>query len=314
MKSQKKPIDLIIGADGQDGRVLQEILGQRSRALLLQNRTSIRTSFSSEERMITAQEIELIFKTYQISNVYFLAAEHSPALSKNDSVEIFPLNKQLELISETLISVLESIRKFSPETRFFFSSSVLIFGSPNITPQNEFCEQRPHELYGLAKKLSQDIVAYYRDNLGLFASSGILYPHESHHRSDNFLYKQIINFVRSLDQNPGAKLTISDLSFTREWNCAYQVMESVIGILNHNQPTDFVIGSGVSHSIREICRLAFQEKGFDYQDYVIESGERLISRSPNLVADAAKLQKLVGIAPNGDINSLLKRTFESLGA
>lgn len=304
---------LIIGADGQDGKVLQEILSQRSQKYILQNRSSIRDSLGNIKSATSAEEIESIFKYQEISKVYFFAAEHSPALANYDSNGIAQLHKQLDLISDALIVVLESIRRFSPTTKIFFSSSVLIFGTPSESPQSELCPPRPNETYGLFKKISQDIVSFYRENHNIFASSGILFPHESHYRGDNFLFKQIVNFVNSISNGSGEKLAISDLSFTREWNCAFQVMESIIRILDLEKPQDFVVGSGRQSSIEETCRLAFEVKGLDYRDFVIESGERLISRSPNLVADVRKLQTLVGYSPDGDVASLIERTFKKLG-
>jgi GDPmannose 4,6-dehydratase len=218
------------------------------------------------------------------------------------------MEKNFNLIQDTLVAVLEVIREISPNTRCFFASSALVFGEPGLIPQNENTLISPIEIYGLFKQIAQEIITYYREVLGIFSISGILYPHESEFRKEQFLFKKIIDGARIALEDSKFRLEIVDLDFTREWNCAYQVMGSARDVLRLDEPQDFVIGSGKQVSVEKICQYSFEAQGLDFHDFVIPSRAKLIKRSSNLLSNPDKLLKATGRRPDGDAKGLVERT------
>jgi GDPmannose 4,6-dehydratase len=245
----------------------------------------------------------------RIDEVYFLAATHSPARLTDESESRIQLKLHFEILENALVQILETIKSTSPTTRLFFASSALIYGEPKEIPQTENTSSAPIEIYGLFKTMAQEIVSYYRNSLGIFAISGILYPHESEFRKGQFLFMKILQAANLSSVNPNHRLEIVDLDFTREWNCAYQVMECGVSALRIDNPDDFIIGSGKQESVREVCKYSFEVFDLDYEDFIVISPAQMIKRSTNLLSDSTKLLKATGLRPDGDVKSLISRTI-----
>jgi GDPmannose 4,6-dehydratase len=303
---------LIIGSEGQDGRVLQKILSAEGKNVYRQTRNNLISPARTNLGEPTQELLRSIFKATRIEEVYFLAAAHTPAKLDFEGESNRQTEINFNLIQNNLLKVLEIVRELSPVTSFFFASSALVFGEPDSTPQTENTRKLPIEVYGLFKSIAQEIVTFYRQTHGLFAVTGILYPHESEFRKEQFLFRKILDGAISASTEPNFKLEIVDLDFTREWNCAYQVMRSARDTLRINEPQDFVIGSGKKESVREICKHSFQMVNLDFQDYVIVSPAKLIQRSANLLANPDKLYKATGNKPDGDAKALIDRTFKRM--
>ena len=303
---------LIVGSNGQDGRVLQDIFHKQGRKIYCSTRLGI---LNPEGLKVTNFELggyKELFRNHKIDEVYFLAAEHSPAQTENAESNQIQLQNQLDLISDSLIQLLEAIRIFSPSTKTFFASSALVFGAPSTEPQDESTRTAPNEIYGLFKCVAQQVVSFYREAHGIYTFSGILYPHESEYRKENFLFKKIVTAAKASQSNPGQKLMIADTSFRREWNCAYQTMNSAIELMRLEVPSDFVIGSGVQHRVGDVVKTAYEYFNLDYRDFLEDSAAKLIPRSSMLRANPEKLINSIGSAPDGDIRTLLSRTFRRL--
>jgi len=303
---------LIVGSNGQDGLILQEILQGQRRQIYRSTRHGI---VDPDGRPIDESKKDgyrYLICNFKIDEVYFLAAEHSPAQNETLETSQSQLQNQLNLISDSLLQLLELFRVYSPSTKLFFASSALVFGLPTSEPQDESTPRSPNEIYGLFKSLSQEILTFYRETYGLFAFSGILYPHESQYRKENFLFKKIVNAAVKSRNNPDYKLLIADTTFKREWNCAYQTMNSVIELMKLEQPRDFVIGSGIQHSVGDVVELAYAHYDLDYRQFIESSSAALIPRSSMLRANPNNLLASIGSAPDGDVGSLLSRTFSRL--
>jgi GDPmannose 4,6-dehydratase len=299
---------LIIGSEGQDGQVLQRILLNEGVSVYRQTRNWLISPTGKNLGEPTQELHRVLFKKYQIKEVYFLAATHTPAKLDNDGESKKQMEKNFSLIQDTLVAVLEVIREISPSTRCFFASSALVFGEPDSVPQTENTPSSPIEIYGLFKQIAQEIITYYRESLGIFSISGILYPHESEFRKEQFLFKKIIEGARIALEDSKFRLEIVDLDFTREWNCAYQVMESARDVLRLDEPQDFLIGSGKQESVEKVCQYSFEAQGLDFHDFVIPSRAQLIKRSSNLLSKPDKLIKATGRRPDGDVKGLVERT------
>ena len=303
---------LIVGSEGQDGRVLQRILSDEGNNVFRQTRNQLISPTGIDLGKPTQDLLRSIFKDFQIEEMYFLAATHSPAKLEIDSASKKQLEKNFDLLQNSLVEVLEVVREVSPTTRSFFASSALVFGEPNSVPQTENTESSPIEIYGLFKKIAQDIITYYRESHGLFSISGILYPHESEYRKEQFLFRKIIDGAKIASVDSQFKMEIVDLDFTREWNCAYQVLKSATNILRLDEPQDFLIGSGKHESVEKICKYSFEAYGLDFEDFVTPSSAQLIPRSTNLLANPDKLFKATGNHPDGDAKGLVERTISRM--
>ena len=303
---------LIVGSEGQDGRVLQKILATQGKKIYRQSRNQIISPDGKSLGPPSRELLNSIFSMSRIDEVYFLAATHSPARLTDESESRIQLKLHFEILENALVQILETIKSTSPTTRFFFASSALIYGEPKEIPQTENTSSAPIEIYGLFKTMAQEIVSYYRNSLGIFAISGILYPHESEFRKGQFLFMKILQAANLSSVDPNHRLEIVDLDFTREWNCAYQVMECGVSALRIDNPDDFIIGSGKQESVREVCKYSFEEFDLDYEDFIVISPAQMIKRSTNLLSDPTKLLKATGLRPDGDVKSLISRTIVRL--
>jgi len=300
---------LIVGSEGQDGRVLQKILASQGKKVYRQSRNHIISPDGKSLGPPSRELLNSIFSMSRIDEVYFLAATHSPARFTDESESRSQLKLHFEILENALVQILETINSNSPTTRFFFASSALIYGEPKEIPQTENTSTAPIEIYGLFKTMAQEIVSYYRNSLGIFAISGILYPHESEFRKRQFLFMKILQAANLSSVDPNHRLEIVDLDFTREWNCAYQVMECAVSALKIDEPDDFIIGSGKQESVREVCKYSFEAFHLDYEDFIVNSPAQMIKRSANLLSDSTKLLKATGLRPDGDVKSLISRTI-----
>jgi len=303
---------LIVGSDGQDGKVLTKILQQEGSSVFHMNKKS----FTEPKLKLYDSDIQIqianALKTNFINEVYFLASPSHPASSVLELNHQNELSANLDLLNNRLILLLEAIKNFSPNTKFFFASSALIFGNPIKIPQDEATELAPQELYSLFKQISYDVIKYYRDSLDLFVVTGILYPHESEFRKSNYLFSKIIQHALQANKKNFQALSVSNISFKREWNCAYQVMNSIIKVLRLKKPSDYIIGSGIQYSVEQVCFYAFDYFGLDYKEYLVESNFPIVQRSENLVANPLKLRRAIGYSPDGDVKALIARTYLNL--
>jgi len=303
---------LIVGSEGQDGQVLGRILSSQGKRIYKQSRYAIVSPDGSNFGPPTQESLAILFQKKNIEEIYFLPAIHSPAIMSEDFGVELEIKKHFQLIEDSMLRILEMVRANSPQTRFFFASSALIFGDTSQSPQDESTASAPTEIYGLFKKISQEIVTYYRENMGLFSISGILYPHESEFRNNRFLFRKIIDSAFMSTKDPNHRLEIVDMDYTREWNCAYQVMECAIGALRIDFPSDYLIGSGKQATVRDICEHSFEALGLNYRDFVTSSPVKLIKRSSRLLANPNKLFQAVGYQPDGEVRPLIDRTIKRM--
>jgi GDPmannose 4,6-dehydratase len=303
---------LIVGSEGQDGQVLNRILSSQGKKVYKQSRQVIVSPKGVNFGIPTQQSLTHLFQTDDIGEIYFLPAIHSPAIVSEDFEMELEIRKHIQLLEDSMLRILEIVRVVSPKTRFFFASSALVFGDTKTWPQEESTTSQPTEIYGLFKKISQEIVSYYRDNLGLFSISGILYPHESEFRNERFLFRKIIDSAIISTRDPNHRLEIVDMDYTREWNCAYQVMECAIRALRIDLPSDYVIGSGKQATVREICGHSFEALGLNHDDFVVDSPAKLVKRSSKLLANPSKLFHAIGQQPDGEVKPLIERTIKRM--
>jgi GDPmannose 4,6-dehydratase len=185
-------------------------------------------------------------------------------------------------------SLLEAIRAVDPAIRFYQASSSEIFGEPLESPQTEQTPLKPVTPYGVAKAYAHFIVSSYRRQYGLFACSGILYNHESPRRPLEFLPRKVAHGAAAISLGLQDALVLGDLDAKRDWGYAGDFVRAMWLMLQQDEPGDYVVASGESHSVREFAQCAFAHVGLDWQKHV--------RVDPALQRGAAELHRLIGDA------------------
>tara|TARA_B100000686_G_C16798326_1_gene984084 strand:+ start:434 stop:1435 length:1002 start_codon:yes stop_codon:yes gene_type:complete len=268
------PTALITGITGQDGSYLAESLLNKGYDVIGMVR---RSSTVNYERIAHIQgaiqfvngdlldQISLIdaIKQHNPDEVYNLAAQSFVQTSFGQPV----LTGETTALSVTRI--LDAIRNVDPSTRFYQASSSEMFGKVAEVPQSESTPFYPRSPYGVAKVYGHWITVNYRESYDLHASSGILFNHESPRRGLEFVTRKISYGAASIKLGLEEKLALGNLDSKRDWGFAGDYVEAMWMMLQQDAPDDYVICTGMTHSVREFCDVAFEHLGLSYEDHVI---------------------------------------------
>jgi GDPmannose 4,6-dehydratase len=197
------------------------------------------------------------------SEVYHLAGQSSVAFSFDEPAAT------VSSILQGTINLLEAIRVYYPETRFYHSASSEMFGGDAHRPYSELDPFHPKSPYAVGKSAAYWSTANYRETYGLFACSGILFNHESPLRSKRFVTRKITSAVAQIKAGLADKFRLGDLSIQRDWGYAPEYVEAMWLMLQQDAPRDYVICTGEVHSLQEFVELAFNEAGLDWQKHTM---------------------------------------------
>ena len=304
------PTALITGVTGQDGSYLAESLLSKGYDVIGMVR---RSSTVNYERIAHIQgsiqfvngdlldQISLIdaIKKHNPDEVYNLAAQSFVQTSFGQPV----LTGETTALSVTRI--LDAIRNVDPSTKFYQASSSEMFGKVAEVPQIESTPFYPRSPYGVAKVYGHWITVNYRESYDLHASSGILFNHESPRRGLEFVTRKISYGAASIKLGLEKKLALGNLDSKRDWGFAGDYVEAMWMMLQQDAPDDYVICTGMTHSVREFCDVAFDHLGLSYEDHVVVDEKFFRPAEVDLlVGDYSKAAKKLGWAP--------KTTFEEL--
>lgn len=211
-----------------------------------------------------------------------------------------------------VLRVLDAIKDYEEHTgkkiKFYQASSSEMFGA-TPPPQNEGTRFHPRSPYGIAKVFAYNTVRNYREAYGIFAANGILFNHESERRGGTFVTRKITRGIARILKGLDQKIYLGNLEARRDWGYAPEYVEAMWRILQHPEPEDFVIGTGESHSVGELCEAAFRNIGIkNWRDYVeIDPRYYRPSEVENLIADAKKAKEKLGWEPKVKFEELVKR-------
>jgi GDPmannose 4,6-dehydratase len=208
--------------------------------------------------------------------------------------------------------VLEAVRSVDRSIRFYQASSSEMFGKVQEEPQRETTPLWPRSPYGVAKVYGHWITVNYRESYGLFACSGILFNHESPLRGKEFVTRKISDAVARIKHGRQEKLKLGNLDAQRDWGFAGDYVRAMWMMLQQEEPDDFVIATGVKHSVRDFCQLAFAHAGLDWQDYV-ETDQTLVRPADvnTLCGDASKAKKHLGWKPDVSFAELVSMMVDA---
>lgn len=309
---------LITGVTGQDGSYLAEYLLSLDYKVFSLVR---RSSTDGYERIVhILDKIELIEGD--------LLDQHSltRALEKVRPDEIYNLAAQSfvptsftqpvytgEVTALGVTRMLEAMRSICPKAKFYQASSSEVFGKVRQSPQNEKTPFHPRSPYGVAKLYGHWITINYREAYNLFAVSGILFNHESSRRGPEFVTRKISLAVARIKLGKQKKLVLGNLETRRDWGFAGDYVKAMHLMLQQKKPSDFVVGTGESHSVKEFIKEAFAVVGIkDWQKYVETSEEFLRpAEVERLVADPTKARKVLCWKPEVSFKELVKMMVEA---
>jgi len=316
------PIALITGITGQDGSYLAEFLLAKEYDVIGMVRRSSTVTFQRIKQIqdnITIIQGDLhdqsslvdLIERYRPDEVYNLAAQSFVPTSWNQPV----LTGEVTALGVT--RMLEAIRLVNQETRFYQASSSEMFGKVREVPQNEDTPFYPRSPYGVAKVYAHWITVNYRESYDLYAVSGVLFNHESPRRGLEFVTRKISYGVARIKLGLSQELRLGNLDSRRDWGFAGDYVEAMWMMLQREEPEDFVIGTGETHSVRELCDLAFSHVGLKYEEFVIQDPrfyrpaevDMLIADPKKAVADLGwqpkiKFGELVQLMVDADLKRL----------
>ncbi|MFH1446922.1 MAG: GDP-mannose 4,6-dehydratase, partial [Chloroflexota bacterium] len=204
------------------------------------------------------------------------------------------------------------IRQVTPKARFYQASTSEMFGEAQQSPQNEKTLFNPRNPYGIAKVYGHLITANYRRHFGLFAISGILYNHESPRRGLEFVTRKITHAAAKIKLGLAQKLALGNLDAMRDWGFAGDYVRAMWLMLQHETPDDYVVGSGIAHSVRDLCQLAFSHLDLDYKDHVLFDEEYYRPNEKNpLIADPSHIKQKLGWQPEVSFEQVVQMMVDA---
>lgn len=303
---------IIVGYNGQDGKLLNSYLLKKNYRIVGIDKN---ISICSNGPLIDLVDIKNPQEVFQLINkfkpdeIYYLAAfHHSSQESPIENISLFSQSLDIHVLG--LVNFLEGIRQYSPQSRLFYASSSHIFGESNSKIQNEDTAINPNCFYGITKAAGIFICRLYRNNYSVFASSGILYNHESSFRNETFISKKIITAAVDIKRKKLKKLIIGDLSAEVDWGYAPDYVDAMHRIINCKTADDFIVATGKKHKVIDFIKTTFKYLNLDWKRYVREDRSIISKKNYCRVGNPKKLMGKTGWKPSVDFKEMIKFLLE----
>jgi GDPmannose 4,6-dehydratase len=304
---------LITGITGQDGAYLAQFLLAKNYQVygLIARRTS--------DSLWRLRELDIEHNVKLINGDMMDPASLVRAMEESEAIEVYNLAAQSfvgtsweqpsltgQVTALGVTHLLEAIRLINPQTKFYQASSSEIFGLIQAEQQNEKTPFYPRSPYGVAKLYGHWITINYRESFGLHASNGILFNHESPLRGIEFVSRKITSAVARITKGDLKKLYLGNIEAKRDWGYAGDYVEAMWLMLQQEKPDDYVIATGLSLSVRDLCKLAFSEVNLNYQDYIVIDPNLFRPAEVDiLLGDSRKANQQLKWEPKTDIKKLI---------
>jgi len=312
---------LITGITGQDGSYLAEYLlekGYEVHGLIRRNSVTEHQQSRLEHiagdlineygDVLDVASIDRVISKIKPDEIYNLAAQSHVRIS----FDIPQFTVQANALGA--LNVLESARLHCPEARLYQASSSEMFGNSVDADgkQRESTPMQPVSPYGCAKLFAYSMVRNYRKAYKLFYSNGILFNHESPRRASNFVTTKIVKNAVLISKGKLDKLELGNLDSQRDWGHSKDYVRAMHAILNHDQPDDFIVSTGETRSIRDLCKVVFDKLGLNYLDYVVQNPKYMRPEELQyLCGDSTKMRTTLGWIPQYSFEALIDEMLES---
>ena len=303
---------LITGITGQDGSYLAELLLDKGYEVHGMVRRSSTETFQRLQHvrddlvlhtgdLLDQRSLVDVLRDCEPQEIYNLAAMSFVAASWSQPV------LTAEFTATGVTRMLEAMREAAPESRFYQASSSEMFGKVREVPQRESTPFYPRSPYGVAKCYGHFITVNYRESYDLFATSGILFNHESERRGLEFVTRKVTHGAAAIKLGLKDELALGNLDAERDWGYAKDYVEAMWLMLQQDEPEDFVIATGEAHSVRELVRVAFEHAGLDPDEYVrLDPRFLRPAEVEHLIGDATKARERLGWEPQTSFEDMVR--------
>jgi GDPmannose 4,6-dehydratase len=309
-------VALISGVTGQDGYYLAKYLIDLEYKVF--GLVSGQHNFKLSKLKVDLPKLEILYGDLQDSHSLIRALESS------NPDEIYNLaaisfvgvswaqpEKVAEVTGLGVLKFLEAVRHFQNKSKkkikFYQASSSEMFGKVKESPQNESTPFYPRSPYGVAKVFGHQITVNYRESFGIHSVSGILFNHESPRRGEEFVTRKVTKAVAAIKYKLQDKLILGNLSSKRDWGFAGDYVKGMHSMLQIDNPQDFVLATGKTHSIEDLCRIAFEIVGLNWEEFVeVDTNLLRPAEVDLLIGDYTKAEKLLGWKPHVDFAELIE--------
>ncbi|HKN67292.1 MAG TPA: GDP-mannose 4,6-dehydratase [Gemmatimonadaceae bacterium] len=311
------PTALITGITGQDGSYLAEFLLEQGYKVVGIVRRSSTTPYErishlvDDIELVSADLLDQTSLTDVVSDckpdeIYNLAAQSFVQTSWNQPV----LTGEFTALGVT--RMLEAMKKAAPNARFYQASSSEMFGKVHESPQRESTPFYPRSPYGVAKVYGHWITVNYRESFALFAVSGILFNHESPRRGLEFVTRKVTDGAARIKLGLSRELRLGNLEARRDWGFAGDYVRAMWLMLQQDTPDDYVVGTGKTWSVRQLCETAFRCVGLDYREFVVQDDRFFRPAEVDLlVADASNARRVLGWSPDVTFEQLIEMMVQA---
>ena len=310
---------LITGVTGQDGSYLAELLLDKGyRVVGIKRRSSLICTDRIDHLMSNENFILVYGNLIDAGNIYRTIIEYEPdeiynlAAQSHVRVSFDTPEETTEIVAMGTLRILEAIRNLNKEIRFYQASSSEMFGDNPEYPQNEDTRLMPASPYACAKVFGHGLVRNYRESYGIHASSGILFNHESPRRGETFVTRKITLAAARIKLGLQHKLYLGNLDAKRDWGFAGDYVEAMWLMLQQENPDDYVIATGRTHTVKEFLYEVFDYAGLNVNQYV-EIDPRLFRphEVPLLLGDSSKARKILDWKPKVNFKKLCKMMYDA---
>ena len=302
---------LITGITGQDGSYLAELLLDKGYRVVGIVRRSSTTPYERISHLVDRIELlsaDLLDQTSLVDAIEAVAPDEIYNLAAQSFVAASWTQPTLtgEFTGLGVTRMLEAMKRAAPKARFYQASSSEMFGKVVETPQKEETPFYPRSPYGVAKVYGHWITVNYRESYGLYAVSGILFNHESPRRGLEFVTRKVTDAVARIKLGRATEVRLGTLDAHRDWGFAGDYVEAMWRMLQQDVPDDYVIGTGHTWTVRQLCEVAFSHAGLDWQEHVKLDEQFLRPAEVDLlVANPAKAKRQLDWTPQVDFHGLI---------
>jgi GDPmannose 4,6-dehydratase len=309
---------VIVGCNGQDGRLLFDQLAAEQYAIVGIGRDTVRRSGETPELekvdIHDHEQVRSLLSDFQPAEIYYLAAVHSSSEAAMPSDNRKLLEASLRVHVTGLVNFLQAMAEVSGESRLFYAASSHLFTQPPTNPQTEQTPLDPISIYGITKAAGLRMCRHYRATSGVYASVGILYNHESPYRPASFVSQKIVRAAVQISRGADLRLSLADLGSVVDWGWAGDYVRAMRLILAQPAADDFIVATGQGHSVGDFVAEAFGQLGLNWRAHVQQRSDLPVRRRPTLLGDPSKLIRQTGWRPSVTFAEMIEKLIEAAKA
>jgi len=308
---------LITGITGQDGSYLAELLLEKGYEVVGMMRRSSAPNLWRIQHIVDRITLKPADLLDQLSLLQLIDEVRPHELYNLAAMSFVPASWDQPMLTgefnaQGVTRVLDAVRRVDPSIKFYQASSSEMFGKVREVPQTELTPFYPRSPYGVSKVFAHYITVNYRESYNLFAVSGMLFNHESPRRGLEFVTRKVTDGVARIKYGLADTLSVGNLDAHRDWGFAGDYVRAMWLMLQQDRPDDYVIATGVSHSVRELIEIAFGHAGLDWEKYVrVDSALLRPAEVEHLLGDASKAKAELGWTPDVDFKRLVQMMVDA---